>query len=89
MASVDRLALPFGGSAPERTMPQALIAIVDDDETVRDAIQTLVYSLGSITGYPNNSVRARAMKAGAIGFLSKPSRPDYLIECVERALKAV
>jgi FixJ family two-component response regulator len=121
-------------------MSQVVIAIVDDDERVRDAIQTLVRSLGYhasafasaeeylksekihdtscivtdvqmpgmsgvdlqghlaaqghsipiifITAYRNDSVRARAMKAGAIGFLNKPFSEDHFIGCIEKALKA-
>jgi len=41
-----------------------------------------------ITGYPDENVRARAMKAGAIAFLSKPFNADHLIGYLERALKA-
>jgi FixJ family two-component response regulator len=40
-----------------------------------------------MTGYPNDSVRARAMKAGAVGFLHKPLREDHFIGCIEKALK--
>ena len=121
-------------------MSQALIAVVDDDESMRDAIQSLVRSLGHnastfasaneylkseqihdtsclvtdvqmpgmngldlqdhliargdripvifITGHPNDIVRARAMKAGAIDFLVKPFRPDHFIGCIDKALKA-
>jgi FixJ family two-component response regulator len=121
-------------------MSQVLIAIVDDDETVRDATEQLVQSLdynastfGSadeflkseqvhdtsclitdvqmpglngidlqdrliarghripiifMTGYPDDSVRARAMKAGAVCFLNKPLREDHFIGCIEKALKA-
>jgi FixJ family two-component response regulator len=121
-------------------MSRVLIAIVDDDETMRDAIQTLVRSLGYyastfgsadeflkseqvhdtsclitdvqmpglngidlqdrliargdripiifMTGYPDDGVRARAMKAGAVGFLNKPFSPDHFIGCIEKALKA-
>ena len=32
-----------------------------------------------ITGYPDENVRVRAMKAGAIGFLSKPFNNDDLL----------
>jgi FixJ family two-component response regulator len=121
----------------ERIFP--MIAIVDDDEAVREATKGLVRSLGYnastfasadhflkseqlhntsclitdlhmpglsgidlqdhliarghripvifITGYPDESVRTRAMKAGAVGFLSKPYRGDHLIGCIEKALK--
>ena len=41
-----------------------------------------------MTGYPNDSVRARAMKAGAVCFLNKPFSEDHFIGCIEKALKA-
>jgi len=41
-----------------------------------------------VTGYPEDGVRTRAMKAGAIGFMSKPYRDESLIACIDRALKA-
>jgi FixJ family two-component response regulator len=121
-------------------MSQVLIAIVDDEEPVRDATKSLVRSLGChastfgsaddflkseqvhdtsclitdvqmpglsgldlqdhliarghcipiifMTGYPNDSVRARAMKAGAVCFLNKPFTEDHFIGCIEKALKA-
>src|SRR4051812_43709569 len=105
-------------------MSQGMIAIVDDDDAVRDAVASLVRALGYdtatfgsaeafldyehindtscmitdvqmpgmsgtdlqdrlifrghripiifLTGHPDENVRARAMKAGAIGFLCKP-----------------
>jgi FixJ family two-component response regulator len=40
-----------------------------------------------ITAFPEESVRARAMKAGATGFLAKPFVAPDLITCVEAALK--
>jgi len=116
------------------------IAIVDDDEALREAMECFVQSLGYnvstfgsaeeflnseqvskisclitdlnmpglsgldlqdrliatghrfpiifITGYPDENVRVRAMKAGAIGFLSKPFNNDDLLSYLERALKA-
>ena len=122
-----------------RAMSQALIAIVDNEEPVRDATKSLVRSLGYhtftfasaddflkseqvhdtsclitdvqmpglsgidlqdrliarghcipiifMTGYPNDSVRAQAMKAGAVCFLNKPFSSDHFIGCVEKALK--
>jgi FixJ family two-component response regulator len=39
-----------------------------------------------ITAYPDESVRARALKAGAICFLAKPFAGPVLIEWVETAL---
>ena len=41
-----------------------------------------------ITGHPEDNVRARAMNAGAVGFLAKPVRSRHLIECIEKALQA-
>ena len=38
--------------------------------------------------FPEESVRARAISAGAVGFMSKPYSDDHLINCLERALKA-
>jgi len=39
-----------------------------------------------ITAFPEEDVRARAMKAGAIGFLAKPFAGPALINCIEAAL---
>jgi FixJ family two-component response regulator len=39
-----------------------------------------------ITAFPEESVRARALKAGAIGFLAKPFAGTALITCVEAAV---
>ncbi len=39
-----------------------------------------------ITAFPEDSVRARALKAGAIGFLAKPFAGTALINCVEAAV---
>ena len=116
------------------------IAIVDDDEALREAMECFVQSLGYnvstfgsaeeflnseqvskisclitdlhmpglsgldlqdrligtghrfpiifITGYPDENVRAHAMNAGAIAFLSKPFNADHLIGYLDKALKA-
>jgi FixJ family two-component response regulator len=39
-----------------------------------------------ITAFPEDRIRERAMKAGAVDFLSKPFDEPRLLECVERAL---
>jgi FixJ family two-component response regulator len=40
-----------------------------------------------ITAFPDERVRARALKAGAVAFLSKPFEGAALIQCIDRALK--
>jgi len=117
-----------------------MIAIVDDDDAVRDAMASLVRALGYdtatfgsaeaflnseqisdtsciisdlqmpglsgldlqdrlitqgylipiifITGHPEEKLRMRAMKAGAIGFLSKPCRDEHLLGYLNKALAA-
>jgi FixJ family two-component response regulator len=40
-----------------------------------------------VTAYPDESVRARALGAGAFAFLSKPFTQRSLIECLDRALE--
>jgi FixJ family two-component response regulator len=39
-----------------------------------------------ITAFPEDRIRDQAMRAGAIGFLTKPFDESRLLECVERAL---
>ena len=39
-----------------------------------------------ITAFPEDRLRERAMRAGAVDFLSKPFDEPRLLECVERAL---
>ena len=121
-------------------MGPLMIAIVDDDDAVREAMKFLMRSFGYhastfgsadeflkseqvsntsclitdlhmpglsgldlqdrliagghripiifITGYPDENARVRAMKAGAIAFLSKPFNADLLIGYLDKALKA-
>jgi FixJ family two-component response regulator len=38
-----------------------------------------------VTGHPDDSARARAMKAGAVAFLAKPVDADHLIGCIEKS----
>jgi FixJ family two-component response regulator len=40
-----------------------------------------------ITAFPEDSVRDRALKAGAIGFLAKPFAGPALISCLKAALQ--
>jgi FixJ family two-component response regulator len=39
-----------------------------------------------ITAFPEERIRARALEAGAVGFLSKPFNEDHLIEYIHAAL---
>jgi len=39
-----------------------------------------------VTAFPQEQVRLRALKAGAVGFLSKPFSDDNLIHCLDRAI---
>jgi FixJ family two-component response regulator len=39
-----------------------------------------------ITAFPDQDLRARVMKAGAFGFLTKPFSDESLIKCLDRAL---
>jgi len=41
-----------------------------------------------ITGYPDENVRVRAMKSGALAFPGKPINHHHLIDHLEKALKA-
>jgi FixJ family two-component response regulator len=40
-----------------------------------------------VTGFPEDNIRERAMKGGAVCFLSKPFDEAALLECVERTLR--
>jgi FixJ family two-component response regulator len=40
-----------------------------------------------ITAFPDKEIRARALSAGATGFLTKPFEKASLIQCLERALQ--
>ena len=120
--------------------PAPTIAIVDDSDSVRNGMATLLRSLGHsvaafdsaeaflesgqvssttclitdvqmpgmsgldlqkrliaeghripvifLTGFPDENVRIRALKAGALAFLSKPFDQPELAEHLEKALKA-
>jgi FixJ family two-component response regulator len=41
-----------------------------------------------VTAFSEDSLRKRALDAGAYGFLSKPFRENCLIECLDKALES-
>jgi FixJ family two-component response regulator len=41
-----------------------------------------------VTAHPEESIRAQMLRAGAVGFLSKPFHDECLIDCLTTALKS-
>jgi FixJ family two-component response regulator len=39
-----------------------------------------------VTAYPDESMRARVIRDGAVGYLSKPLREESLLDCLDKAL---
>ena len=139
-----RCAAPWHRANPKRKeigLPKVpMISIVDDDQSVREAISALVRSLGyavatfasaenflesdrvndtsclitdvqmsglsgvelqsrliadgrhmpiiGVTAHPEESIRTQMLRAGAVGFLSKPFNDECLIDCLAIALKS-
>jgi FixJ family two-component response regulator len=40
-----------------------------------------------MTAFPDERIRSRVLRSGAVGYISKPFRAEALIECIDRALK--
>jgi len=40
-----------------------------------------------ITAFPDEKLRAQALRRGAVGFLTKPFDGNVLVECLETALR--
>ena len=40
-----------------------------------------------VTAFPEERLRARAMEAGALGFLSKPFESETLIKLIDKAIE--
>jgi FixJ family two-component response regulator len=127
------------GYTEDRQLPDApIISIIDDDDSMRCAMKSLVTSLGLrvhtfrsaeeflqspsvddtsclitdvqmpglsgvelqnvllararhmpiilVTAFPEERMRDRAIKAGALGFLSKPFESQMLIKLIEKAI---
>src|SRR5262245_2955780 len=124
----------------EQLQDAPIISIIDDDESMRCAVKSLVTSLGLdaytfasaeaflqsphlddtscvitdlqmpglngvelqksllaqgrripiifVTAFPEERLRARAMEAGALGFLSKPFESETLITLIDQAIEA-
>jgi FixJ family two-component response regulator len=53
------------------------------DRLIADGYRTPVIF---VTAYPEDTLRGRVLKAGAIGYLSKPFNDELLIECLDKAL---
>jgi PAS domain S-box-containing protein len=57
---------------------------------LQEALQSLGHRTSAIviTAYPNEKHRTRALKNGAVGYLSKPFDDESLIECLSAAIKS-
>ena len=53
------------------------------DQLIADAQRTPIIF---VTAFPDEDIRARVLKAGAVGFLTKPFKDESLIECLDKAL---
>jgi FixJ family two-component response regulator len=79
-------------NAPERETADCLIADVQMpgmsglDLLTHMRAQGYAVPFIFITAFPDESIRARALKAGAVCFLAKPFAGPVLINCIESAL---
>ena len=53
------------------------------DQLIADAQRTPIIF---VTAFPDEDIRARVLKAGAVGFLTKPFKDESLIDCLDKAL---
>ena len=53
------------------------------DRLIADGLHTPIIF---VTAFPDEGMRARALKAGAYGFLTKPFSDESLMDCLDRAL---
>jgi FixJ family two-component response regulator len=73
---------------------ESVCVIADVQMPVMSGLDLLTHMRGQghtapfifITAFPEENVRARALKAGAICFLAKPFAAPVLIDCIETAL---
>jgi FixJ family two-component response regulator len=132
--------IAYSGTIIKKMATTNRISIVDDDQSVREALEDFIRSLGYtaatfasaeeflmsdlvrrtsclisdmkmrgmdgadlqdclvkdrhaipivfVTATTDEWIRTRVLKAGAVGFLSKPIDEESLIECLNKALKA-
>ena len=79
--------------SPQRHDIACLITDVQMPDISGTDLQRILIAEGNnvpiilITAFPDEGIRARALKAGAIGFLSKPFEGSALIQCIDNALK--
>lgn len=80
--------------SPRRHDTSCLITDVQMPDISGIELQNILIAEGKgipiifITAFPDEGIRTRALKAGAIGFLSKPFEGSSLIQCIDDALKA-
>jgi FixJ family two-component response regulator len=87
---------PGGGGEP-------VVLVIDDDIAIRETLTSLFRSVGlrvrafgsapellqsQLPDAPSCAMSVQAMKAGAVDFLTKPVRPQEMIDAVTRALAA-
>jgi FixJ family two-component response regulator len=80
--------------SPDRLHPERpVVFVVDDDFRVREALSSLLSSAGLIappiifiTGHGDVPSSVRAMKAGAVEFLSKPFGDEELLQAIDAAI---
>jgi len=53
------------------------------DQLIADGYHTPIIF---VTAFPDEGIRARVMRAGVFGFLTKPFSDESLIECLDKAL---
>jgi FixJ family two-component response regulator len=97
--SLGLVALTFSGAdeflrSPRLHDTSCVIADVQMPGMSGIEMQSLLIARGNnipiifITAFPDEKIRARAMEAGAVGFLSKPFKGSALIEFIEAALNS-
>lgn len=79
--------------SPQVAETSCLISDIQMPEVSGVQLQERLVDLGLsiptifITAYPDDTVRARVLDRGAIGFLLKPFNAQALIECIDSAIE--